>query len=150
LIVKRQQGFTLVELLVVFAIAAMVVAVVPSAYQRMRESTEYRHTVRQIVTDLRSLRNNALVQGKEGRFLVDLERRAYGVDPSKLQPVPRELTVRVTVAGTEAAAHQISAIRFLPAGGSTGGTVDILRPSGVGTRVRVDWLTGHVDVEALQ
>ena len=31
---------------------------------------------------------------------------------------------------------------FLPEGGATGGSVDILRPAGSGARLQVDWLSG--------
>ena len=40
-------------------------------------------------------------------------------------------------------------IRFLPRGGASGGSVDIVRPSGSGVRLRVDWFTGRVEQEAI-
>jgi general secretion pathway protein H len=57
--------------------------------------------------------------------------------------------VRATVAGTELSAQQEAAIRFLPDGGATGGSIDILRASGQGVRLRVDWLSGRITQEAL-
>jgi general secretion pathway protein H len=38
-------------------------------------------------------------------------------------------------------------ITFLPEGGATGGTLELLRQSGSGVRVRVDWLFGQVTQE---
>jgi len=41
----------------------------------------------------------------------------------------------------------LAAIRFYPAGGSSGGEIVVQRPSGAGTRLTVDWLLGHVSQE---
>ena len=38
-------------------------------------------------------------------------------------------------------------IVFLPDGGSSGGVVDVQRPTGQGTRIRVDWLMGQISQE---
>ncbi len=40
-------------------------------------------------------------------------------------------------------------IRFLPGGGATGGSIDVIRASGAGTRLRVEWLSGRVTRESL-
>ena len=43
--------------------------------------------------------------------------------------------MRTTVADIELGADQTAAIRFLPSGGATGGTIEILRPGGAGVRL---------------
>ena len=53
------------------------------------------------------------------------------------------------MASTELQPGQAAAIQFLPSGGATGGGIDVLRASGAGTRLRVDWLSGRVEQEAL-
>ena len=60
---RTQKGFTLIELLVVLAIGALLVGLVPSAFDKLRESSQYRDTVRAIVTDLRQARQQAQVYG---------------------------------------------------------------------------------------
>ena len=66
-----------------------------------------------------------------------------------MRPIPVPLEVRATVAGQELQENGVAAIRFLPDGGATGGSIDIMRPSGAGTRLRVDWLSGRVSQEVL-
>ena len=43
---RRERGFTLIELLVVFAIMALLIGLAPVAFDRMRDSAQYRDTVR--------------------------------------------------------------------------------------------------------
>jgi len=35
----------------------------------------------------------------------------------------------------------------MPEGGSTGGTIELVRPSGAGVNIRVDWLLGQISQE---
>lgn len=146
----RQRGFTLVELLVVFALLALLLAVAPVAFERMREGAAYRDTVRGIVAGLREARQRALAEGSEVRFRLDLQARTYGAEGRPAREVPQPLQVRATVAAMELADGRLAAIRFLPQGGATGGSIDVVRPSGAGMRITVDWLSGSVQQLALQ
>ncbi len=145
---QRQSGFTLVELLVVFAILALLIGLAPIAFERMREAVNYRDTLRGIMLEMRAARRQALASRMETRFVVDLAQRSYRIDGRKARSIPDPLVVRVTMAGVESAGDE-SGIRFFPGGGATGGSVDILRPSGDGSRLRVDWLSGRVSLEAV-
>jgi general secretion pathway protein H len=143
-------GFTLLELLVVFAIAALLTVVVPIAYGALRDSSQYRDTLRTMVSDLRAARNRAQSEGREVRFSVDLANRTYGLDGRPPRPLPEAVEVKATVASIEMAAGDVASIRFLPSGGATGGALDVVRPSGAGTRLAVDWFSGQVTQSALQ
>lgn len=146
---RRERGFTLIELLVVFGIMALVVGLVPVAYERMREASQYRDAVRTMFSHLRSARATALAEGRDVLFIVDLNARVYGVDGVRPTALPLPLQLRVTVADREVAQQGQASIRFLPSGGATGGSIEIMRAPGVGARLRVDWLSGRVTQEAM-
>ncbi len=144
----RARGFTLVELLVVLAIAAALLSVAPMALQRYRESTDYRDTLRTIAAGLTEARNAAISGGRVVAFSVDLGARRYGVDGGPKRELPEGLVVRATVADTDLA-DNVARIRFFPGGNATGGSIEVIRPSGTGARLRTDWLDGRVSFEGL-
>jgi general secretion pathway protein H len=75
---------------------------------------------------------------------VDLVQRQYGIDGRAMQDLPKAIELKAIVASIELAPGDMAAIRFLPSGGATGGSIDIVRPSGAGVRLSVDWLSGRV------
>ncbi len=146
----RTAGFTLIELLVVIALMALIVGLVPIAFGRLHESVQYRDTVRQVLTDLRSARQQAQASGVETRFTVDLQTRSFGLEGGPQHTVPEPLTLRAVMAAEEGTQGGKLAVRFLPRGGASGGSVDLIRPSGTGVRLRVDWFSGRVEQEAIE
>ncbi|MDO5290463.1 MAG: GspH/FimT family pseudopilin [Pseudomonadota bacterium] len=144
------RGFTLIELLVVFALLALLVGLTPIAFDRLNESAQYRSTVRAAVTQMRAARQQAQSSGQEVRFAVNPQARSFGVEGAAPHHVPEPLALRAVMAAQETGADGTLAIRFLPRGGASGGSLDILRPSGEGVRLRVDWFSGRVEQEPVQ
>ena len=142
-------GFTLIELLVVLAIGALLVGLVPTAYTKARESSEYRAFLRTLVADMRFGRQSAMTQGAPFSLSIDLTNRKVILPGGSSRVIPESLQVTTTVGAELLSQNGIAAISFLPDGGSTGGTVDVLRSGGGGTRLLVDWLSGRVTQEPL-
>lgn len=144
-----RQGFTLIELLVVLAIGALLVALTPAAYSKYRESTQYGVVLRTVSSDMRQARQRATSSGIPVVFFVDLDKRKYGIQGSSDHVLPEPLQIRATVGSEQLQPEGPAFIVFLPGGGATGGSIDVIRPNGDGTRLRVDWLFGHVSKERL-
>ena len=130
------------------AIAALLVALVPPAFDRLRDVSQYRNTVRAMVVDLRQARQQALAYGQVAVFRVDLNSREFGIQGQPFKALPTTLEVKTTVAGDALPdAKSQAAIAFMPDGGSSGGTIELVRQSGGGVRIRVDWLFGQITQE---
>ena len=145
---RAKRGFTLIELMVVLAIGALLVGLVPMAFTKLQESSQYRDTVRAIVVDLRQARQQALTYGQPVIFRVNLADRQFGINGRTFKSLPSSLEIKTTVGKNEQADHnQQATISFMPDGGSTGGTIELVRKSGAGVRLRVDWLFGQITQE---
>jgi general secretion pathway protein H len=135
-------------LVVVLAIAGLLLTLTPITWQRYRESSQYRDTVRTMTADLSAARQTAMASGRGVAFTVDLDGRQYGVEGRPSRALPEGLEVRVTVADVEFASR-VARIRFFPGGNATGGTVEIIRASGTGVRLQADWLDGRITLHTL-
>jgi general secretion pathway protein H len=141
---QKLAGFTLVELVVVLAMAAGLLAIAPGLLSKGVDAMAYRALVREIVTDLRATRDHALRSGIEARFFVDLPSRKLSAGRRTIR-VADSLVVDAVLAASELTAPGVGAIVFYPDGSSTGGTIRVLRrDTGQGVLLRVDWLLGRV------
>lgn len=148
LISRALHGFTLIELLVVLAIGSLLVSLVPSAFGRLQEVSQYRDTVRSMLVDLRQARQQAVSRGHATSFQIDLTQRQFGIEGTTQKPLPDSLEIQATVGKMDQfESPQLPSITFTPDGGSSGGTIELVRKSGAGVRLRVDWLLGQVTQE---
>ena len=141
--------FFLLELLVVFAIVGLLIALTPVAYNKLRESTQYSTVLRTVVADIRQARQSAIAKNVPVAFYVDLAQRKYGLTGYSTHVLPESLQMRATVGSEQLQQGRLASIEFLPDGGATGGSIEVIRPNGEGTRLRVDWLSGQVTQERL-
>lgn len=145
-----QRGFTLLELLVVFAMMALVLALVPFAYQKLHESVTYKGLVRGLIEQNTQARLQAMSSGEPAVLQLDFENRRFSVPPAADGGVwPEGYRVEAVVASQEVTDERTARIRYYPDGSSTGGSIRVRRPNGDGVRLRVDWLTGRVTQESL-
>ncbi|GMU47658.1 MAG: hypothetical protein AMXMBFR26_24400 [Porticoccaceae bacterium] len=144
----RGAGFTLLELLVAIAVAALLLTAVPPMLSRGYDAMAYRTAVRELMAGLKGARRAAMETGRSVAFVVDTAARRFGTEDALNGELPAALQVRLIVADREIDSAERGAIRFYPDGGATGGSIQLLRPGGSGVRLRVDWLLGTVSQEA--
>ncbi|HRD65357.1 MAG TPA: GspH/FimT family protein [Candidatus Competibacter sp.] len=142
----EQQGFTLLELLVVLVMAVLLVALVPPLLSGMSGAAELRSAARQLAAGLRFARNEAVARQREAVLTLDLVRRRFAVsgDPREIA-LPESLALHLYTAQSELLDQATGNIRFFPDGSSTGGAITVSGAK-LAYRVNVDWLTGAIAI----
>ena len=149
-------GFTLLELLVVLAIAGMLVALVPAAVSTVVPGTKARVAALDLASTLRDARNLAISQSRTVDVEFDLESASYSIAGSPIQELPRGMALVIQersgyVSETRRVARipfdqqKTRTLRFYPDGSSSGVHVR-LGPQDGGYIVAVDWLLGGASV----
>lgn len=142
-------GFTLLELLLVLAIAGLVLGLGAPALFGGRAGADHRAAVKSVASGLKSARNEALFTARETTFTLDAEGRAYRAGKNRTVSLPKGVGLVMRTAESETLNANIGAIRFYPDGSSTGGFVRVAREGAEGeaSQISVDWLTGRVSVD---
>lgn len=143
----QQTGFTLVEVVVALALAAMLLGVLNGSYARLYDTLGYRAALRELGSTLHAARNLAQRQGRETHFTLDLIRRCYGIGGACKARIPDGLRVEMQLAAQDMDSAGRGRLRFYPDGSSTGGSIILARADGHGVRIRVNWLLGRISHE---
>lgn len=144
---RGARGFTLVELLVVMAIAAVVMTAVPTLFSAAFPGLEMKSAARRTAATLRLARESAIRRGEETAVLVDLEHHRLTLEGYRALSLPDRLSFQLDAASSELIDEQRGAIRFFPDGSSTGGRL-VLSHGGHGYQVGVAWLTGRIELDS--
>ena len=154
---RRDLGFTLLELLVVLAIAGLLVTVVPAAISAAVPGTKLKVATRDLALTLRQARSLAIVLGKETDVVIATEPAQYVIAGSTPTTLPRNMQLDVrgaavanstqfaAFAGTSA--RDKFTVRFYPDGSASGAAIKVSQGRGA-YLVDVNWLMGSVNVTA--
>ena len=143
-----EKGFTLIELVVVLAIIALLLAIVLPFGLHRRGHDELASGAREIAGALRLARSRAILVNRPASFVVDVENGFYR-PPGAIaaRAVPTGSRIALYTAQEEQRSGTTGAIRFFPDGSSTGGGV-ALSLGDERYDILVDWLTGGVSIHA--
>lgn len=140
----RPRGFTLLELVVVMAIAALLIVITPPLITAAIPGAELKAAARRTAAGLRLAREEAIRNGRDTSLILDVEARVFEVEGGfRTARLPDDVTLELMAAESEMLSDQVGAIRFFPDGSSTGGRI-VLSRAGKGYQVGVEWLTGRI------
>ena len=146
-------GFTLLELLVVLAIASLLVAVVPPVISAVVPGVRLEGAARDLAVDLREARNRAVTFNSEIAVTFSFDPAMYRIEGEKERHTPEG--TRLTVLGPDAGGTHANpkpgssgdkdsfTLRFFPDGSSTGARIRISGSKAMYS-IDVGWLMGRV------
>ena len=139
------RGFTLLELLIALAIAALLFVFIVPASSRQRDHAELANAARAMAAGLRMTRLQAINAGHPAAFAVDVDNALFQPAGAAREALPRGTRLALVTQRRERGGPGVGDIRFFPDGSSTGGAVTLSRGSDR-FEVLVNWLTGGVSV----
>jgi general secretion pathway protein H len=141
-----ERGFALIEILCVLAIIGMLAAIILPAIPRSTTRTKLESYAVATAALLKSDRNAALRRQIQVTTQIDAAARSIrsGVTGRVIR-LPDDVSLDAILASRCADRTAGRSIDFFPSGMSCGGVIALSRP-GMGVEVRVNWLTGGVDI----
>lgn len=145
---RGEAGFSLLEMVCVLAIIGMLAAIILPAIPRSTTRTRLESYAAATAALLKADRSAALRRHVQVTTLVDAPARAIRSGATgQIVRLPSDVTVNTALASRCADRSAGRSIDFFPSGMSCGGTIALARP-GMAYEIRVNWLTGGVDIVA--
>ncbi len=138
------RGYTLLELLVVLAIISLIVSAAPTVYSNVVPTFQVRQFANDLATQLRQLRDRSRAESKISVMDFDGSSNASALSAIGVT-VPDDVTATFEPAEIWAT-DGMTQLQFFPTGSSNGGTVTLRRDT-LEVVIRIDWVSGAVQVE---
>jgi general secretion pathway protein H len=139
------RGFTLLEVILVMGIIALASVLAAAAMGGGFKGMQLKASARQVASNLRYTRAQAIATGQPQRFVIDPQRHVWLAPKSRHGEIPPKLGITFTGAREVQPQPGQGAIAFFPDGASTGGRIR-LSSGKAAMDVDVAWLTGQVEI----
>ena len=137
------RGVSLLEMLLVVALIAIIGLITATAMNGGIDGMRLRNAGKEVASQLRYTRTQAIATGEMQRFLIDPQSRRWEAANGRHGQLPEALAVHFRGAAQVGAGTGQGGIAFHPDGGSSGGTIELSVRSAL-WRIDVAWITGEV------
>jgi general secretion pathway protein H len=142
---KDNHGFSLIELVLVLLLIGVSMAIVLPNINKGLNDREVRVSALGIAAVARDLRSRALFDGVPQELVVNLPQNSYVVAHAQEVHLPPDVKF-VSVGGGQTIDRDIKKFYFFPNGSSVGGEIVLGGEKSVSYLVRLEALTGKVEV----
>lgn len=146
---RHATGVSLLEMLLVIGLIAIASTLAAMALTGGLEGMRLRSSAKEIASQLRYTRAQAIATGQPQRFVIDPRGHAWQAPNDRSGRIPESLAVEFSGAREAQARAGEGGILFFNDGASTGGRVQ-LQARQAAWRVDVAWLTGEVTLSRVR
>lgn len=143
----KQQGFTLLELIVVLALVSLLLGLMMPSLQRTISREQYRANVRQLATVMRLAHSQAATSHQRVRVFLNKETGRYWLEGSKRQGVLADMRLGDVRLVWQQSDRRQGYIAFYADGTSSGGKLVMTDPTGRLYNLEVGVITGKVTLK---
>ena len=140
------RGFTLLEIVLVMAIIALATVLAAAAMTGGFKGMQLKASAKEIASNLRYTRTQAIATGQPQRFVIDPAKHAWQAPSAHHGSIPDKVGIEFTgarEAQVNGAPSGQGAIEFFPDGAATGGRIRLTAGTAAWD-IDVAWLTGQV------
>lgn len=141
-----QRGMSLLEMLLVIALIAAVGVLTVAALNGGMAGMQLRSASKEIASQLRYTRSQAIASGRSQKFTIDPGARTWTAPNGRSGDIPKAIGIVFTGAREVQPRRGEGAIMFFADGASTGGRVKLTAKQAA-WNVDVAWLTGEVKLK---
>lgn len=145
---RKDDGFSLIEMIVVLAILALVLAVVAPQQRSMGSGADIKLEAMRLTAALRAAHARAVSTGVDVSFEADVQHKSWyiaGISPSRSLPPGMGLTmIAARHLGSD---RDETRLVFFSDGSATGGSIGLSDGQAV-VHILVSWLDGSVSISA--
>ncbi|QDH70990.1 type II secretion system protein XpsH [Marilutibacter alkalisoli] len=140
---RRIRGVSLVEMLMVVALFAVASLLAAAAMGGGYRGMQLRSSAKEVASQLRYTRAQALATGQPQRFVIDPQAHRWEAPNGKSGTIPSAIGIHFTGAREAQPSEGQGAVLFFADGAATGGRVQ-LSIERAAWNIDVAWLTGEV------
>jgi len=142
----RQHGFTLLEIILVVALAAATFTLVPRLFGAGVSGAELKSNVRTVAAAMKLARDAAINTRRDAFVTVNVESRELTASfDTKVHQLNNQLEIKLFTSQADQINAATASFRFYPDGSSNGGRITIVANERE-FAIDIDWLTGRVTV----
>ena len=140
-------GFSYLELLAVLALLTLILGLVVPGFRASLKKEKVRAGLRQLAATLRGARGAAAAQSQRRRVFLDLDTGCYRLEGSSRQGcLPPGIQIADARLVWENPRQRQGYIEFYPDGSSSGGYLTISDPTGSRYTLKIEIITGRVNL----
>lgn len=142
----REQGFTLLELIIVMFIVALLMSLAAVFFVNTLPSSKFSAAAREIATTIRHARALAQIRGEKQTLTIDMNAGRYSIGNGGEKALPEGVHIKVQDPIEGEITTGTYQIDFPPTGGIQGGTIILWNEKKTAT-ITIDPISGPVVVQ---